>query len=527
MNETDLDALPPDDPLDLLALDVFTLSDERRTVVSLAELFARLGRNEPTELAYLMPHQRHAIHAFVVQLMAMVATRSGDRRLDRDAHEWRDALCELAGSAEAFQLVVADLAKPAFLQPPVPEGTLDKFKPVDTPDALDLLVLAKNHDVKMARIRHPRVEHWVFSLISLQTQQGFSGRDNYGVARMNGGFGNRAGFGMTPSLAWSAHVRRDVAAARDARDSPIDYREDGLACVWTEPWDGTTSLPLTELDRFFVEICRRVRITRDERGLGVSMTSTKVPRLEGKAFLGHVGDLWIPVDRERGTALTLPGTGLPYARLSQILFEEDWIRPAGLQVRAEDGDEPLAIARALVRGQGKTEGLHERVVRVPKKARPRIATAEGRASLGKLAKDRVELARALRLKVLKPAFCAYLQGGADDLRFDDNRADSHLDALDDAIDAEFFPRLFEDVELDSAEASKSFETWLFQLGRDALEHALDSLPTAAARRERAVAAAEARFFGGVRKNLPNADRGSFGRADATDRSTREEIADDR
>nr|MCU0675165.1 type I-E CRISPR-associated protein Cse1/CasA [Myxococcota bacterium] len=143
MNETDLDALPPHDPIDLLERDVFTLADERRSVVSLAELFARLGRDEPTELAYLMPHQRHAMHAFVVQLMAMVAIRSGDPRLDRDAREWREALRALAESEEAFQLVVADLAKPAFLQPPVPEGTLDKFKPVDTPDALDLLVLAR------------------------------------------------------------------------------------------------------------------------------------------------------------------------------------------------------------------------------------------------------------------------------------------------------------------------------------------------------------------------------------------------
>lgn len=525
MNETDL-ALPPDDPIDLLEQDVFTLDDEERSVVSLAELFARLGQGEPTELAYLMPHQRHAMHAFVVQLMAMIAIRSGDRDLGRDAREWRDALRALAGSSEAFQLVVADLAKPAFLQPPVPEGTLDKFKPVDTPDALDLLVLAKNHDVKMAKIRRPRLEHWVFSLISLQTQEGYGGAGNYGIARMNGGFGNRPGFGMTPSLAWSAHVRRDVAAALEVRESPIDYREGGLGCVWTEPWDGTRSLSLAELDRFFVEICRRVRITRNERGLAVSMTSTKVSRLEGKAFLGHVGDLWTPVDRERGTGLTLPGAGLSYARLSQILFEEDWIRPAGLHVRSEDGAEPLAIARALVRGQGKTEGLHERVVRVPKKARARIASAEGRASLGKLAKDRIELASALRLKVLKPAFCAYLQGGADDLRLKDTRADSHLDAVDDAIDAEFFPRLFADVDLDSAEASRSFETWLFQLGRDALERAFDSLPTAAARRERAIASAEARFFGGVRKNLPNADRPSPARPE-TDRSTREEIADDR
>jgi hypothetical protein len=48
-----------------------------------------------------------------------------------------------------------------------------------------------------------------------------------------------------------------------------------------------------------------------------------------------------------------------------------------------------------------------------------------------------------------------------------------------------------------------FERWLVELGREALEAALMSLPTSAARRERAMSAAEGRFFGGVRKNFPN------------------------
>lgn len=534
MNETDLDALPPDDPIDLLERGVFTLDDEERSVVSLAELFARLGQGEPTELAYLMPHQRHAMHAFVVQLMAMVARRSGDARLDREAREWRDALRVLAGSAEAFQLVVADLAKPAFLQPPVPEGTLDKFKPVETPDALDLLVLAKNHDVKMARIRHPRIEHWVFSLISLQTHEGYGGAGNYGIARMNSGRGTRPCFGVAPSLAWPTHVRRDVLVACSSQDPPpVDYSEPGLSCVWVEPWDGVDSIPLTKLDQFFVEICRRIRISRESNGLSVMRGTSKARRLDADAFLGNVGDLWTPVEVERGAALTLtaldrnkrPKAALSYSRIAEVLFDERWRRPLALRVSSEDGDQPVALARALVRDQGKTQGLHERTIFLPKKTRVRIATADGRMTLGKLSKERVESAGVLR-KVLHHALCAYLQGGADKLNFDDNRADSHLDAVDDAIDAEFFPRLFEDVDLDSAAASRSFEAWLFQLGRDALERAFDSLPTAAARRERAIASAEARFFGGVRKNLPNADRASPARPE-TDRSTREETADDR
>jgi CRISPR system Cascade subunit CasA len=507
MNETDLANLPPDDPIDILERPIFTVvpDDGPRLVLSLAGLFSRLGHGEPTELAYLMPHQQHVMHAFCVQLAALVCARSGDAKLDRSEAEWREALRALAGSKEAFQLVVGDLSKPAFMQPPVPAGNLDDFGIVPTPDELDVLVLAKNHDVKAARIHRPRVEHWLFALISLQTQQGFSGRDNYGVARMNGGFGNRPGIGVSRGIEWHRRLARDVRVATDALPKLLAegqrYRDDGLATLWTVPWDGTKSLGLGELHPLFIEICRRVRLTR-ARGVIVARTrSTKVPRLEAKEAKGNTGDLWTPVDVERGAALTLPAAGFPYARVSQLLFEDDWIRPASLELRDEDGDRPVVVARALVRGQGKTEGLHERVVTLPPRARGLLRTRDGRGRLGALSKERIEAVRNLRLRVLKPALCAFLQGGLDDLKLDDDRADDWLDRLERDVDAEFFPRLFADIETDADERSKSFETWLDTLGRDLLERAMASLPTPSARRERDVAAAEARFFGGVRKNF--------------------------
>ena len=126
MNEPELQSLPPDDPIDLLERPVFSVSDAdgNHSVVSLAELLARLSNEQATELAQLMPHQQHVMHAFVVQLMALVAARGGlePSSLSRTAEGWRDALRQLAGSAEAFQLVVKDLSKPAFLQPPVMNG---------------------------------------------------------------------------------------------------------------------------------------------------------------------------------------------------------------------------------------------------------------------------------------------------------------------------------------------------------------------------------------------------------------------
>jgi len=507
MSETDLRQLPDDDPIDLLERPWMTIEGpEGRSEVSLSQLFERVGAGRPTEPVYVMPHQQHVLHALVVQLMALVCARSDTPRLERTAAEWTVALRALAGGPEAFQLIVDDLSKPAFLQPPVPEGSLERFGQVRSPHELDMLVLAKNHDVKFGRIAHARIEHWVFALISLQTQAGYVGAGNYGVARMNGGFGNRAGLGVASSYDWASPVLRDVAAALEARAKLVSesfpYREDGLALVWLSPWDGTSSLGLEKLDPFFIEVCRRIRFEREAGGLVVRSLASKAARLDAKDRKGNVGDLWMPVNRETGDALTLSGTGFNYDRLSRLLFENEWIPPKALEVRPTDGETPMVIARALVRGQGKTEGFHERVVHLSPRSRSLFASPEGRARLGDLSKHRVETARALRLKVLKPAICAYLQGGGDDLRLDDKRGDPVLATLDARIDAEFFARLFDDVDTAPSEANAGFERWLVGLGEGALETAMSSLPTATARRERAVSAALGRFHGGARKHLP-------------------------
>ena len=101
---------------------------------------------------------------------------------------------------EPWRLVVDDRSKPAFLQPPVPKDvTLNKD--VATPDALDLLITARNHDLKQAIARRADPEDWIFALVSLQTGEGYGGGSGgyQGIARMNGGWSSRPMMALAPA----------------------------------------------------------------------------------------------------------------------------------------------------------------------------------------------------------------------------------------------------------------------------------------------------------------------------------------
>ncbi len=80
----------------------------------------------PTTLTAVQAHQQHPVHAFLVQLAALALARADEARIAHGEAAWRALLLEAAradgAGAEAFTLVVEDLGKPAFLQPPVPEG---------------------------------------------------------------------------------------------------------------------------------------------------------------------------------------------------------------------------------------------------------------------------------------------------------------------------------------------------------------------------------------------------------------------
>ena len=122
--------------------------------LSLPALYTRLATDEVGGFSGLARHQAPAWYQFLAQLAAIALHRAGESAFPLDAGpgRWRNLLADLTpGATEtAWSLVAEDPARPALLQPPTER--FGKFKPyASTPDGVDVLVTAKNHDVKQAR----------------------------------------------------------------------------------------------------------------------------------------------------------------------------------------------------------------------------------------------------------------------------------------------------------------------------------------------------------------------------------------
>ena len=344
------------------------------TEASLPEIYAALVADQVEAFPALRPHQRHPWHAFLVQLGAMAMHRADITEPPTEDEEWTELIRGLTPDYpddEPWQLVVDDITKRAFMQPLARsiDGLDDYKNEVSTPDELDMLVTSKNHDLKAAVAVIPGIDDWLFSLISLQTMEGFGGAGNYGISRMNGGFGSRPAFTLSPSTRTGTHVRRDMTTLLQYRpslleDHPMDDR--GIGLLWTVAWDGTAAeaLSLAELEPFYIEICRRIRLRHDPNGrIYAVRTSSKAARIESKASNGLTGDPWTLVDKrdKKGhKSLTLPVGGFTYKRITDYLNSADWDLPSLFTPTSAEGH--YLVARAMVRGQGKTEGYHERII---------------------------------------------------------------------------------------------------------------------------------------------------------------------
>ncbi len=506
--------------LSLLGNALLGVSGAQADSLTLPQVMAGLAAGENLEFAALRPHQHHAWYAFLVQLGALATHRQAWDSLPTEPDPWRDALlslsCEDPASGDpedAWRLIVDDPFRPAFMQSPVPvaEGGLAVYRNVaETPDELDVVITTRNHDVKQQRMGRARPEHWVYALVSLQTMAGFFGRGNYGIARMNGGFASRPGFGYAPGLGWARRFQRDLGVWLEQRDKLVESftypAESGPALLWLLPWDGMESLSLDACDPFFIEIARRVRLTHRGDDILACLANTDAPRVDAKALTGNTGDIWTPVSSD-GKALTVGPGGLRYDKLSEVLFDDDFVKPA-LSIREADGREPILIARVLSRGQGKTEGYHERLLPVPEDVKRQLFEPARRKSLGELAKERIQQSKDAERKVLHPALCALLQGGGAELKMNEKRTQPWVDALDAAIDREFFSALFRDSQpgVEPREALAGWQGRLYELAHEQLEYALRSAPTPLARRHRAIAVAERTFRRNARSRLPLAFR---------------------
>ncbi len=499
-----------------------------RAELTLPQIYARLMADRIEAFPGLRPHQAHPWHAFLVQLGALALRRAKtDAPLADpgawDAEAWAEAIRALTPEAAddaPWRLIVPEPDKPAFLQPPLPEGRFDVLdKTCPTPDALDILVTAKDHDVKKARMVRARPEDWLFALLALQTCAGFDGKSLYGISRMNSGYGNRPCVSVAPPGGPGARARRDIARLLETRTDllgEIYPAEGGLALVWLRPWDGKDQIALGELDPWYIEICRRVRLLEADGAILARRAGTDKARIHmGGEQNGLTGDPWTPIEIAKDgnrKALTVDHRGFHYSRLSNILFARGFA-PAPLQMIYDaDGTEGLSmVCFALVRGQGKTEGLHQRRVPISKRVAGLFKRGETDA-LAAIAAERIENAGDLRRRVLRYALMVLFQNGPEGGDFaprhpaSGDRAETFLQRFDAIVDRDFFDALWREVEVhDDPDAARTARARWIEGLRDAahaiLHEAALETPSSALRAYRARVRAEGAFWGAFRKHF--------------------------
>ena len=513
---------------------VRTSVGERRA--SLPETLALLMRDEVEAFPALRPHQRHAWHAFLAQLGAMALQRAGASEPPTDAPKWQALIRGLTPSFpadEPWRLVVDDITKPAFMQPPASaaERERDYADKVLTPDELDMLITSKNHDLKRAVASDGGVDDWLFALVSLQTMEGIGGKLNYGISRMPSGYGNRPAFSLTPSIRLGIHIKRDIMALMEWRQEILNeypMSDTGIALLWTVPWDGTKAEPLllTEMEPFYIEICRRIRLRWSANKLSAVRAKSEVGGKRLVDVNGLTGDPWAPISNIANSQGT-PHKFLDweykfgYARVVSGLTSPNWKQSVLLRLaqfdKGFDGAMTL-VARGMVRSEGLklvTKGYHERIIPIRGKLRSamgqRAGSGDAMDDVGRIANERIKQI-AIVQRILSHAIQVFAAGGDRDKVSPEHRkrARTWLNRLDELIDASFFDDLQTEFEADEeAERTRIRNEWLrnteskngvVDRAERILRDAQDTLPCRTLQRYRARVRSDRAFNRGIRGN---------------------------
>jgi len=486
-----------------------------RIACTLPELFIAMAKDEVRDFPALRPHQRHPWHAFLVQLAAIALHRSNQTEPFDTAQDWKTSFLALTPNDPdgAAWCLVSPVDRPAFMQAPEPSGSIGSWKNcLVAADELDMLVTSKNHDLKSARMSLSELEEWTYALISLQTQEGFLGAGNYGISRMNGGFASRCGVGVHPNGEWGARWQRDLTALKRTRGALMDSHgfvsDSGHALIWSVPWSGDDSFSFTSLDPWYIEICRRVRLINAGDELRAFATGSKAPRIAAKELNGITGDPWMPVDGVAAKALTIGGRGFDYKLSTELLLGKKFTKPiAQLWLPSDDSEGVYLIAQGVARGQGKTEGFHERRIPVSRTIRKALLT-QSTDELAKLADERIVAIAEVR-KMLWVALAVLFGNGAKDEAGKDkdasdavkNRASLFAQPLESLCDSLFFPELIEEIEATDRDAARN--QWLLALAGRAesvLQTAFTAGPRSGQLRYRAQSAALTRLRSAMRGN---------------------------
>ena len=495
---------------DILNEDLIRTTNREGTVEqrSLPDVYEALAADEVIGFPALRAHQRHAWHAFLAQLGTMAVHRAKLQTAPTDAGTWRSLLRGLTPDHpenEPWHLIVTEPGKPAFLQTPPGDLVHEYTKTVETPDAIDVLVSSKNHDIKQNIARRAELDDWIFALVNVQTTSGFLGRGRYGSVRMNTGFGSRPALGLTPDGANAGgHLFHDIAQMlihreRNRRRGKPERREaNGHALMWLEPLDSDTQHEVEDLDPYFIEAARRIRLLAGDHRIAAAQATRQSTSINGKASQGNLGDHWTPIMKPDGKAFSVSSNGWKSRVLMRLIGDDTEVElPTAMTVEScEDVKRWRLIARGTAKAKGGTEGYHERcditfdrqVIEMlrTEAGRQRIHEA-GRAldkTIGKIT-DRLRLALAITTASGKT--------GNDLQNQHWTAAKRECADFEAGIEREFFPMLESMVLGPDNDTSTTFTdsvaASINELAEKVLETGIDRLAPSGWRRERARASA--------------------------------------
>ena len=276
--------------------------------------------------------------------------------------------------------------------------------------------------------------------------------------------------------------------------------EGGLALVWLAQWSGVDSLSFSSLDPFYIEICRRIRLQAVGEVISSIGTGSKAARIAAKELNGLTGDSWTPVDVEGGKALTITSNGFSYKLVSELMFGGKYKAPVAHNLaQPVSGKSLVFIAQGITRGQGKTEGYHERIVPISSKVRGLLVSNQ-KAHLERLSKQRIAVIGEVR-KLLWVALAVLFASGNSGDSSDGNKtkASKFSDPFETAEDARFFDDLNEEIEAEDPAAKRL--QWLLGLvdrAESVLKIAFNAGPRNGVQKNRAQSAALSRIHGGLR-----------------------------
>ena len=208
---------------------------------------------------------------------------------------------------------------------------------------------------------------------------------------------------------------------------------------------GRDTLVVVAIDRIGRRWPDAIRSICELRDLGVKIRSL------AETGVGIIGmDSPIYKINEQENAVTISGNGFGFREVSRYLDRDRYQLPELAKPQTSDGDTVYLVARTLVRGQGKTEGYHEREIPLRSRMTSMLRNQNGRITLAAEAKERVEYVREVS-SILRHAVKTYLQNGVSTGQIRNEHQKIINDCgrcMQQTVEADFWERLQDGIESD-------------------------------------------------------------------------------